>query len=193
MGNLDLNRLKEKAYKCACEHGFHDTEYSDEHCLMLTICEIGEAVEADRKNRHADSSMFNHQGFEPESDASVFMEIFEKSVKDTVEDELADIVIRLLDFAGMKNISLDKGVLLPLGAEMMKDCVNGKVTSLPELGFTTCKILSCYSDLEPESVVYGVLLLILFYCKMNDIDLTWHIDQKMRYNELRPHKNGKEY
>lgn len=193
MENLDLNQLKDKAYKCACNHGFHDTEYSDKHWLMLTICEIGEAVEADRKNRHTDSNIFNHQGFEPGSGASVFMEIFEKSVKDTVEDELADVIIRLLDFAGMKNISLNKGVLLPLGAEMIKDYANEKVKSLslPEIGFTTCEALCSYSNFE--SAVYGVLLLILFYCKMNDIDLLWHINQKMRYNELRPHKNGKEY
>lgn len=119
------------------------------------------------------------------------MEIFEKSVKDTVEDELADIVIRLLDFAGMKNISLDKGVLLLLVAEIMKGYANGKVGSLPEIGFTICETLCSYSNLE--LAVYGVLLLILFYCKMNDIDLLWHINQKMRYNEQRPHKNGKEY
>lgn len=31
MENLDLNQLKDKAYKCACNHGFHDTEYSDKH------------------------------------------------------------------------------------------------------------------------------------------------------------------
>lgn len=25
----DLNKLRDRAYKCACRHGFHDKEYSD--------------------------------------------------------------------------------------------------------------------------------------------------------------------
>ena len=36
----DLNELRDKAYKCACNHGFHEKEFSDEHWLMLTITEI---------------------------------------------------------------------------------------------------------------------------------------------------------
>lgn len=44
--NMDLNELRDRAYKTACDHGFHDEELSNEHCLCLVISELMEAVEA---------------------------------------------------------------------------------------------------------------------------------------------------
>ena len=46
---MELNELRDKAYKIAREHGFHEEEFSDGHYLMLVISELSEAVEADRK------------------------------------------------------------------------------------------------------------------------------------------------
>ena len=51
MNNINLNELRNRAYKTACEHGFHDKELSNEHCLCLIVGELMEAVEADRKGR----------------------------------------------------------------------------------------------------------------------------------------------
>nr|DAL06127.1 MAG TPA: hypothetical protein [Caudoviricetes sp.]DAN96503.1 MAG TPA: hypothetical protein [Caudoviricetes sp.] len=31
------------------------------------------------------------------------------------------------------------------------------------------------------------------YCQFSNIDLMWHVEQKMRYNELRENKHGKKY
>ena len=42
----------DRAYKCACEHGFHDEEKSVSHWMMLVASEIGEMVEADRAGRY---------------------------------------------------------------------------------------------------------------------------------------------
>lgn len=49
MSNINLNELRDRAYKTACEHGFHDKRLSNEHHLCLIISELMEAVEADRK------------------------------------------------------------------------------------------------------------------------------------------------
>lgn len=48
---MNLNELRDRAYKTACDHGFHDEELSNEHCLCLVISELMEAVEADRKGK----------------------------------------------------------------------------------------------------------------------------------------------
>ena len=53
MSKMNLNELRDKAYKTACEHGFHDQELSNNHFLCLVISELMEAVEADRKGRRA--------------------------------------------------------------------------------------------------------------------------------------------
>lgn len=49
MSKIDFNALRDRAYKCACEHGFHNTELINEHFLCLVISELMEAVEANRK------------------------------------------------------------------------------------------------------------------------------------------------
>ena len=51
MENVNLNELRNRAYKTACEHGFHDTELSNEHLICLVISELMEAVEADRRGK----------------------------------------------------------------------------------------------------------------------------------------------
>ena len=57
---MNLNELRDRAYKTACDHGFHDEELSNEHCLCLVISELMEAVEADRKGKRADAVRFKY-------------------------------------------------------------------------------------------------------------------------------------
>lgn len=109
---MNLNELRDKSYKNACEHGFHDQELSNEHCLCLVISELMEAVEADRKCKVfkgvvAFEREFNRYPALVE-ESRRFKCAFEKCVKDTVPDELADAVIRLLDLYGLLGIDLDE-------------------------------------------------------------------------------------
>lgn len=48
MSTINLNELRDRAYKIARDHGFHDADWSNEHLLCLVISELMEAVEADR-------------------------------------------------------------------------------------------------------------------------------------------------
>ena len=111
MSKIDFNALRDRAYKCACDHGFHDTELSNGHLLMLVITELSEAVEADRKGKYFKGiSTFEHEFnryYALVDENKRFECAFEKYVKDTVSDEMADAVIRLLDLAGSIDISLD--------------------------------------------------------------------------------------
>ena len=58
MENVNLNELRNRAYKTACEHGFHDTELSNEHLICLVISELMEAVEADRRGKQLNVMQF---------------------------------------------------------------------------------------------------------------------------------------
>lgn len=112
MNNINLNELRNRAYKTACEHGFHDKELSNEHCLCLIVGELMEAVEADRKGRLGKKCKSRFEMDYNRYPALVeeekrFKCSFEKNVKDTLPDELSDAVIRLLDLAGLRNISID--------------------------------------------------------------------------------------
>ena len=93
----------DRAYETACKHGFHDEKRSVMHFLMLVVTEVSEAVEADRKNRHADLSRFKREYEKYPNlvdEKTRFVTSFEKYVKDSLEDELSDVCIRLYDFCG---------------------------------------------------------------------------------------------
>lgn len=112
LNTIDFNALAADVYGNASTHGFHDEERNLPHWLCLVICELSEAVEADRKHSRAKLDAFSramkepvcpHEGYNPEQ---IFDYWFRTYVKDTVEDELADTVIRLLDLAAMRGADL---------------------------------------------------------------------------------------
>ena len=94
MKDTNFNELSKKAYENAKAKGFHDVQITDAHCIMLVACELAEAVEADRVGRRADRKTYNF--LLQEYGEELEKHLFEMHIKDTLEDELADAVIRLL-------------------------------------------------------------------------------------------------
>lgn len=183
----NLNELKDRAYKNAVAHGWHDENLSDEHFLCLVISELMEAVEADRKNRHASVKFFNHsidyalrelhlteQDFD-----NYFFNSYKENIKGSVEEELADACIRLLDLAGLRGIFIHGSVTFVVQDE--KTFTENVYYIIAEL--TNPKYVSS------KNINYA-LNQIQKLADMLKIDLLWHIEQKMKYNELRPYKHG---
>lgn len=98
--------------------------------IALVNTELSEAVEANRKDKFANSNYKTHLNLLNLNNDSDFFSSkqFEQDVKDSFQDELADSLIRILDLAGLMKI-----------------------------------------------------------------DLQFHVDQKLKYNALRPKKHGKAY
>ena len=193
MSNINLNELRDRAYKTACEHGFHDKELSNEHFFCLIISRLGKAVEADRKGKRADRESFksSYENEEPHDDAN-FKYCFEKYIKDTLPDELSNAVIRLFDLAGLRGISLESASN-DINSEYMDDIAY----MYSQLSFTEA-IYSIFTkpivDYQCLSTIVNEMIFLIFaLAKHLDIDLLWHIEQKMRYNELRPMFYGKRY
>lgn len=202
MSKIDLNILRDRAYKTACEHGFHDQELSNEHCFCLVISELMEAVEADRKGKRANVDRYNKkiansricQGLDPDIPKERGYEVaYNETIKGSIEEELADAVIRLLDLAGFRGISLE------LANGDIDDCVEDMAEACRDETFTE-SIYSIstlpvrYDGIFDFSITVNDMILSIFgLAKHLDIDLLWHIEQKIRYNELRPMLNGKKY
>ena len=137
---MNLNELKDRAYKIAKAHGWHDKELSDETYLMLIITEIAEAVQADRDNRHADI-----EAFKKYEDRIDFKENFERQIKNTVEDELADVVIRCLSFAGHRRWDLQHALDEMKGTIDMDVIIGDE--AFVETAFYTCdEFFGSYSN-----------------------------------------------
>lgn len=190
-----LNKLRDDAYDCACKHGFHDTEQTDEHYLMLVISEIGEAINADRKNHKLYSKKILEKlpkvDYTKES-KELYTMVFDVSIKDTFEDEMSDIVIRLLDLAGLRKVNLNdlQEILINEKLNIVLKGSEGK--SLTQLLYDTTGTL-CIPKMNITNRIFGAMGAIFAIAHKYKIDLWKHIELKMKYNELRPYKNGKEY
>ena len=188
---MNLNELKDRAYKIAREHGWHDEEHSDETYLMLIVTEIAEAVNADRKGKHADVAKFkewqvHNLPLSEETRTRRFKEDFEQYIKDSVEDELADVVIRCLDFAVMLGFDLQHVMDNVHDTRSTEEYIGD--LAFAEIAYGICGNIFLVED--SQKAVYGVLSTVIAYCLWRGIDLEWHIEQKMRYNELRDYKHG---
>lgn len=187
---IELNELRDRAYQCAIAHGWHDEDKSDSHWLCLVISELMEAVEADRKNRHASVKFFNHSidyalrelHLTKQDFSNYFFNSYKENIKGSVEEELADACIRLLDLAGLRNLQLT----YTNGFAIMK-------MSFTEYIYCLCSFITNpdKSDVGwlDKHISYS-LGWIFSYCRAKNIDIEWHIEQKMKYNELRPYKHG---
>ena len=179
----ELNALRDECYKIACEHGWHDEEHSERHFLSLVITELSEAVEADRIDRHADLESLNDA-------ASVYpwVRCFATYVKDTVEDELADAAIRILDLAGLQDCDIGEAVTVRLKSadDYILMRAYFKASTFTEAVYTIVENL--FFD------GYELALLNVFnLAYVMDFDLMEHIRLKMQYNRTRERLHGKKY
>ena len=190
MSKIDLTALRDRAYKTAREHGFHDEELTNEHCFCLVISELMEAVEADRKGKKSNIMQFERGISYPMND---FKKVYDYCIKGSIEEELADAVIRLLDLAGLRGIDLNLA---------MKDLNNNiddmseacKDETFTESIYAISTLPARYDGLYDFPTTVNDMIMSVFglACHL-DIDLFWHIEQKMQYNELREKMHGKKY
>lgn len=118
--------------------------------------------------------------------------VLKKNIKDTLPDELSEVVIRLLDLAGLRGISLESASE-DINSEYIDDIayMYSKFSFAEAIYIISVIPFEYYSDFS--TAVNYMIFSIFAFSKHLDIDLLWHIEQKQRYNELRPKLNGKKY
>lgn len=191
-----IKEFTERAYRTACEHGFHDKELPVEHLMMLVVSEIGEMVEADRKNRHAQRTAIEYCTNHPEEiDQKSWCTYFERDIKDTVEDELADVTIRIFDFCGTFGLDVPAFDNVDDLAANWKELFSDAM--LTENAFALVQLCSgVFNELpknELSNCMGQILYFIHFWASHLNIDLVWHVENKLRYNESRERLHGKKY
>lgn len=175
---MNFNKLAKESHANAVKHGFWEKRESNEHCLMLVVSEIGEMVEAHRAGKRANLEVYNDGTFNSS-------ENFKVLIKDTLEDEMADVAIRLGDLAGALGVDFDK----------MNPCKYHRAFdkfTFTENAFALTKGL-CRDIIGIEKRIQFGLEYVTKWAKSINIDLDWFIDEKMKYNATRPPKHGKVY
>jgi len=112
-----MEKMIREAHEMARDKGFWDDPRNRPELLMLIVSELAEALEALRKDHFANEkvseSLFNDLLMD-EVDEEFFLlggawkDGFEKYIKSSFEDEIADVAIRLFDLCGGLNVDLEK-------------------------------------------------------------------------------------
>ena len=163
--------------------------------LMLIVSELGEALEAHRCSRFADWGRYE-KVFKIHNKAYIIgnkdsteiakYEGYTEAIKDTFEDEIADVFIRLFDFlayVGIGSITYNTD-----WSELeLEHNVGADLFKIVE----TISWIDIKKDMrEPWTIVLSTLI---DFSERYDIPIEKHIKAKMAYNRTRPHKHNKEY
>lgn len=166
--------------------GFYDITPSRAQRLVLIVGELSEAVEAIRKNRWLEQS--DVEPWIPAYYASLrdgIPHAYEGRIKGSVEEEIADAYIRVLDYMGFKGYE--------------KDQVAPKFRDLPSDTLEFILLLMRRAVLLDETPIMesiglnNILFLLERFARDHNFDLHWHVEQKFLYNQSRPHKHGKSF
>lgn len=175
----------------AVAKGFWDEPHSNSHYFVLADCELSEAVEADRIGRWAKLTPEQIEELRG-LDGAAYAQAFLRLVKDAVEDELADAVIRLADLYGRLLEEKPR-----LQNKRLEDEYVPSEEHLAELPLTKaiCRAKCILFDTAwaDHSIIRRAVLLIVTYASAIGIDLMTHIELKLKYNATRPALHGKKY
>jgi NTP pyrophosphatase (non-canonical NTP hydrolase) len=114
-----LNELRDKIHANAVEHGFYDCEdelgrtiSEDERNaflaqkIALIHSEVSEALEAHMRIRWAGATMLSKMEEWCEDDE--FVDVYGFDIKGSIEEELANVIIRTIDLCGRLEIDTER-------------------------------------------------------------------------------------
>lgn len=201
MNRPDLNTLSKEVFEANKAKGFHDVEVSNETLLMLVITELSEAVEADRKGKRANLERFlkrietsrSYKGLIPEiTPDRAYEVIYNETIKGSIEEELADAVIRLLDLAGLRGEFIYNYSVLERESHFKAANRNYGDKNFTEIIMPVVRALSHFES-DINVVISQSILSLEWICQHLSIDLWQHVSLKLKYNQTRPIKHGKNY
>ncbi len=215
---MNINELIERAHTQAKSMGWWDKERNTGELLMLIVSECGEALEAHRSGKRANAKAFERdlndpaiaraQAMNHEEDpriplSSPFEYAFRTNIKDTFEDELADIVIRIADLLG--HTGVEKAVCdrfdsrvkdIPELAAELPDNVGHQLLHIVAVLTSTNDTFDVDNGLlvrDASHALCGCVAATLAIAHKHNIDLWRHIDLKLKYNITRGQRHGKAY
>ena len=193
----NLNELAHKIHESNKLRGFDVAQDNIGQSLMLIVGEISEAMDAHQCGRFADMKEYDSEiayiakNFPSANIEGGFrLDPFEKYIKNTFEDELADIVIRTLDFCAAFNFDIEEAY--------DKTCATVPDNVGEALFICTHSVSDKHVKIfiqitqKCKSLAYA-LRVVKTLARRQTVDIEKHIALKMRYNETRPYKHGKRY
>jgi NTP pyrophosphatase (non-canonical NTP hydrolase) len=125
---MDIQELVDCSFIGATDRGFWEKNQNFGEKLMLIVSELSEALEAHRSGKRCNVKEYlkccKLDGFNM---GYIFNKTaFEKYIRGTVEEELADVMIRVADLCGHLKIDLDQIIKLKLAYNRTRPKLHGK-------------------------------------------------------------------
>lgn len=105
MFEKEWNKIAKQVYKNAVEHGFWKEEVNDGERMALIHAEISEALEALREGNPSSKKIIEYTN---------------------LEEELADAVIRIMDYAFGKDLDIAGAILAKIEYNKNREYMHGK-------------------------------------------------------------------
>jgi NTP pyrophosphatase (non-canonical NTP hydrolase) len=91
--------------------------------LCLIHSEVSEALEADRNNKYCQKNMNVVLGWVGDED---FKEYYKTNIKGCFEEEMADVLIRILDLCAFKKIDIEAHIEAKMRINSLREHKHGK-------------------------------------------------------------------
>lgn len=185
-----INKLPMTCHKVNRTNGFWEKSEPRVKRRMLIISEIGELVEAMRTSKVVEASEASQNSYylselakDLETNKSQYMSAYKVFLKGTLEEEFADVAIRMFDYCcGYEMPILIEWYYSPdekfspiLDEEEVFNKIERMVTAIIEENFTQAFVL------------------LRNLCYYYNIDLIQNIILKNHYNSTRGYKHGKQF
>lgn len=121
-----INKLSIEIHQNAKDKGFYEKPPSIGERIALIHSEVSEALEADRNNQYAKMTIGTMNVLMGWTSEYKFKDHFELEVKDTFEDELADIMIRIMDLSAHQEIDLEGHIKAKMRFNSLREHKHGK-------------------------------------------------------------------
>lgn len=190
----DLEVLSKQAYESAKNKGFYPGTGTTFH-LMFIIVEMGEVLQADRKDRHGSIEDYKS---EIEMGRGI-PTAYKNTLEGTVESEFADIAIRILSLLG--DIMDSEKIEFMEDKDLIGEYKLAKFIFRFDLVENLYRInkkivilgLDCSPNWYLAKYLQEILMDIFAIAHKYNINLIEHIKLKMKYNESRPYLHGYKY
>lgn len=121
-----INELSKKIYENNKAKGFYDGEKNIGEMIALIHSEASKALECDMKGRYVEDETALAWALSTVDDMHFYEEHFPETIKDTFEDELADIMIRVMDLAAFKGVDLEMHIAAKMRYNSLEPFKRGK-------------------------------------------------------------------